>query len=199
MREQYRSEIEAILRRSDLSTITTKEVRHSLQEQLGISLDPIRKDINTLIKRIFIEFESARALENEKSLAADLVVQKTTPNVIKKRENKKKKDSQVDKRSPRWPLFKISPPLSTMVGTDICTRPLTVKKLWSYIKRNNLQNQNDKRMVVCDDLMKQLCKGENTISAFTMNKFLGDFMVRVSQQEQDSCRKIFQDREGADA
>ena len=82
-------------------------------------MDPIRKDINALIKRIFIEFESAQALEEEKSLTAYLALQKTTPNVIKKRENKKKRDSQADKRSPRWPLFKISPPLSTMVGTDI--------------------------------------------------------------------------------
>ncbi|KAI8387036.1 SWIB/MDM2 domain-containing protein [Blakeslea trispora] len=206
MCDKYREQVEDILRKSDLSTITTKEVRHTLQEQLGTSLDPIRKDVNALIKRIFIEFESAEALKEEKrsaerqkvlhpSPASQKVLKSTTPNTIKKKEVKKKKDV-TEKKPINWPILKVSPPLSIIIGTDICTRPLTVKKLWDYIKRNKLQNEKDKRMIDCDNLMKQLCGGESIISSFAMNKYLKEFLISVPKEEQAAYRKILNEREG---
>ena len=37
-----------------------------------------------------------------------------------------------------------------MIGTNKATRPQIVKRLWVYIKANNLQDPRNKRMIVPD-------------------------------------------------
>lgn len=39
-----------------------------------------------------------------------------------------------------------------------CSRPQTVKRIWNHIKQNDLQDPNDKRHIVCDDLMYAVFK-----------------------------------------
>lgn len=46
-----------------------------------------------------------------------------------------------------------------------------VKKLWAYIRENNLQDQSNKRKILCDDRLKKLFN-VNSIDMFQMNKAL---------------------------
>src|ERR1700722_13724880 len=52
-----------------------------------------------------------------------------------------------------------------------------VKRLWAYIKENELQDPNDKRYIVCDDRLMTIFK-QNRIHSFTMNKFLTDHLKK---------------------
>lgn len=40
--------------------------------------------------------------------------------------------------------------LSALVGEARLSRPQAVKKIWEYIKANNLQDESDKRYILCD-------------------------------------------------
>ncbi|KAF9425638.1 hypothetical protein BGZ76_003143, partial [Entomortierella beljakovae] len=51
------------------------------------------------------------------------------------------------------------------------SRPEVVKHMWAYIKENNLQAEDNKRMINCDSKLKNLFDGESQISCFTMNKY----------------------------
>lgn len=49
------------------------------------------------------------------------------------------------------------------------------KKIWEYIKANNLQDPADKRFIVCDDRLKPLLK-QDKISMFKMTKALNEHL-----------------------
>ncbi|GME71760.1 unnamed protein product [[Candida] boidinii] len=68
-------------------------------------------------------------------------------------------------------MYRVSPELANFLGNnnDI-SRPELVKKLWDYIKLNNLQNPQDKREILSDEKLFPLF-GEK-VHMFTMNKVL---------------------------
>lgn len=50
-----------------------------------------------------------------------------------------------------------------------------VKRLWAYIKENNLQDPTDKRFIVCDEKLMGIFKHDR-IHSFTMNKYLTEHL-----------------------
>lgn len=70
-------------------------------------------------------------------------------------------------------LMTLSGPLSALLGGEAqLSRPQTVKRIWAYVRENDLQDPNDKRMLLCDGPMKAVFKQEK-VHMFTMNKLLG--------------------------
>ena len=69
-------------------------------------------------------------------------------------------------------LMKISPELEAVIGVKEASRAEVIKKIWIYVKKNNLQDPENKAIVMCDDKLKKL-SGESKFRAFDMNKFLG--------------------------
>ncbi|KAL4916077.1 SWIB/MDM2 domain-containing protein [Aspergillus aurantiobrunneus] len=66
----------------------------------------------------------------------------------------------------------LSPALSELLGGAIMlSRPQTVKKLWEYIRENDLQDPSDRRQIRCDDAMRAVFK-QDRIHMFTMTKIL---------------------------
>jgi upstream activation factor subunit UAF30 len=61
--------------------------------------------------------------------------------------------------------------LGAVVGNDPLPRPQVVKKVWDYIKSNNLQNPTNKREIKADDKLKKVF-GKDKVSMFEMNKHL---------------------------
>lgn len=47
--------------------------------------------------------------------------------------------------------YKLSKELAVIIGKDKASRPEIMKGLWVYIKKNKLQDPNDKRTIVFDD------------------------------------------------
>lgn len=51
------------------------------------------------------------------------------------------------------------------------SRPQTVKKVWQYIRENELQDPSDRRQIRCDDAMRAVFK-QDRVHMFTMTKIL---------------------------
>jgi chromatin remodeling complex protein RSC6 len=68
-------------------------------------------------------------------------------------------------------------PLAEVVGSKGLPRTEIVKKVWDYIKKNNLQDQKNKRMINADAKLKPLF-GKNQISMFELAKIVNDHVQK---------------------
>ncbi len=67
---------------------------------------------------------------------------------------------------------KPSAQLAAVIGSEPVARPEAVKKLWDYIKANNLQNPADKRVIVADDKLRAIF-GKDSAGMFELTGLLG--------------------------
>ena len=61
----------------------------------------------------------------------------------------------------------LTPELEEVVGKGPMTRAQVTSKVWDYIKANDLQDKNDKRMINPDDKLGKVT-GKDQISMFKM-------------------------------
>ena len=61
--------------------------------------------------------------------------------------------------------------LAEVVGSSSLPRPEVVKKVWDYIKKNDLQNPQNKREILADDKLEAVF-GKKKVTMFEMNKHL---------------------------
>lgn len=66
--------------------------------------------------------------------------------------------------------------LEAVVGKGPLPRTEVVKKLWEYIKKNNLQNPANKRNILADDKLKPLFGGKGEVTMFEMTKLVSAHM-----------------------
>jgi len=67
--------------------------------------------------------------------------------------------------------MKLSADLADVVGKKEASRAECIKQLWAYIKKNNLQDPENKQFFVPDKKMAKVF-GSDRIRAFGMAKFL---------------------------
>jgi chromatin remodeling complex protein RSC6 len=61
--------------------------------------------------------------------------------------------------------------LAAVVGSQPLARPEVVSKVWEYIKKNDLQNPQNKREILADDKLEAVF-GKKKVTMFEMNKHL---------------------------
>jgi len=66
----------------------------------------------------------------------------------------------------------ISPDLAAVIGKGPMPRSEVVKKLWVYIKKNNLQDPKNKRNINADADLLKVFGGKKTVSMFEMTKLV---------------------------
>ena len=66
----------------------------------------------------------------------------------------------------------ISSDLAMIVGKGPMPRSEVVKKLWVYIKKNNLQDAKNRRNINADPELKKVFGGKGTVSMFEMTKLV---------------------------
>jgi upstream activation factor subunit UAF30 len=68
--------------------------------------------------------------------------------------------------------------LGAVVGTQPQPRSEITKRVWDYIKKNNLQDQQNKRQINADDKLRPVFGGKKNVTMFEMtslvNKHLGE-------------------------
>lgn len=97
----------------------------------------------------------------------------TTKKTAKKVTAPKKKTAS--KRKPNAAFMKPMTPsesLALIVGTKAIPRTEVTKKLWAYIKKNNLQDAKERRNINADDNLKVVFGGKKTVSMFEMTKLV---------------------------
>ncbi len=72
--------------------------------------------------------------------------------------------------------LKLSEELEAVVGKGPLPRGQVVKKLWEYIKANNLQNPSNKRNILADEKLKVLFGGKAEVNMFEMTKLVSKHM-----------------------
>jgi len=75
-------------------------------------------------------------------------------------------------------LYLLSEPLAAVLGLKSMSRPEIVKQLWVYIKENDLQNPQNRRMVRCDPALRTVFLVEE-IDMFRMNKILTQHLFEM--------------------
>ena len=65
--------------------------------------------------------------------------------------------------------------LAKVTGSDPLPRSEVVSKMWDYIRKNNLQNPENKREIIADDTLRPVF-GKDRISMFDMNKALSNHL-----------------------
>jgi upstream activation factor subunit UAF30 len=63
--------------------------------------------------------------------------------------------------------------LAAVVGDKPIPRTEVTKRLWAYIKKNNLQDPKNKRMIKADDSLKSVFGGKAQVNMFEMTKLVG--------------------------
>ena len=66
----------------------------------------------------------------------------------------------------------VSPQLAAVVGKGPMPRSEVVKKLWEYIKKNNLQDSNNRRNINADANLKAVFGGKSVVNMFEMTKLV---------------------------
>jgi upstream activation factor subunit UAF30 len=66
--------------------------------------------------------------------------------------------------------------LAAVVGSKPLPRAEVVSKVWDYIKKNKLQDPQNKREIVADEKL-QAVFGKNRVTMFEMNKHLAQHLT----------------------
>ena len=93
----------------------------------------------------------------------------------KKKAAKKKGAKKKIKRKPNPSFMRPLNPdaaLGAIVGNKALPRTEVVKKLWNYIKRKNLQDTQNRRMINADNNLREVFDGKKQVSMFEMTKLV---------------------------
>jgi upstream activation factor subunit UAF30 len=86
-----------------------------------------------------------------------------------------KKEKAIKEKTPNSAFMKAMKPseaLARIVGNEPLPRSEMTKKLWEYIKKNNLQDAKDKRNINADENLLAVFDGKKQVSMFEMTKLV---------------------------
>lgn len=200
-----------ILRVSDLDIATAGTVRRRLEEEFGVDLldrKAFIRDQIDLFLRIQVEETSKNDVheeENEKEGENDDSCSQEEEQESKEDENgdscsQEEEEGEDDsakraKKKPRSEKMNgeakkkggfnkpcaLSPQLQKLVGEPELGRPEVVKKIWAYIREKNLQNPENKRKILCDEVLSGIFQVKS-IDMFQMNKVLSKHIWPLNEE-----------------
>ncbi len=65
--------------------------------------------------------------------------------------------------------------LAAVVGSEPLPRGQVVSKVWDYIRKNNLQNPENRREILADSKLEPVF-GKKKVTMFEMNKHLAQYL-----------------------
>jgi upstream activation factor subunit UAF30 len=66
--------------------------------------------------------------------------------------------------------------LGDVVGNEPMPRTEVTKRIWDYIRNNNLQDPKDKRTIKADAKLKKVFNGKDSVSMFEMTKLVNQHL-----------------------
>ena len=111
----------------------------------------------------------------KKKVAKKTTKKKVAKKKVAKKVTKKKVAKKKTKRKPNAAFMKALTPSATLaavVGTKALPRTQVVKKIWDYIKKNNLQNPKNRRNILADTKLKAIF-GKKEVTMFELAGIIG--------------------------
>jgi len=68
--------------------------------------------------------------------------------------------------------------LAVVTGSKALPRTEVAKKLWAYIKKNNLQDKKNRRQINADDTLKAVFGGKKSVNMFEMTKLVSKHLKK---------------------
>jgi upstream activation factor subunit UAF30 len=135
-----------------------------------------------MLKKKVTKKTAKKKVAPKKKTAKKPAKKKATKKPAKKKAAPKKK--KVAKKAPTKrkpnPAFMrpmtLSPDLGEVVGARPMPRTEVTKRIWDYIKKNNLQDSVNRRMINADDKLKKIFGGKSKVSMFEMTKLVSKHM-----------------------
>ena len=96
-----------------------------------------------------------------------------------KRPTRKAAKKTRTKRAPNPAFMRPMQPdeaLGAVVGSSPMPRTEITKKIWGYIRKNNLQDAKERRMINADDKLRAVFGGRGKVSMFEMTKLVSKHM-----------------------
>ena len=69
--------------------------------------------------------------------------------------------------------------LAAVVGKEPLPRTEVTKKIWDYIRANNLQDPNDKRTIRADAKLKLVFDGRESVTMFELTKLVNSHLKKI--------------------
>jgi len=132
----------------------------------------------TTARKATVKKKPAKKATARKTTARKKTVRKATTRKPAARKAAPKRKAK-SKRKPSAAFMRpmtLSDALGAVVGMKPIPRTEVTKKLWHYIKRNNLQDRINRRMINADDKLKRVFGGKSKVSMFEMTKLVSKHM-----------------------
>ena len=113
--------------------------------------------------------------------SAKKVSKKPAKKVPKKPAAKRKVIKKASKRRPNAAFMTPVHPdatLAAVVGASALPRTELTKRIWDYIKRNGLQDTQNRRMINADDKLRAVFGGEQQVNMFRMTSLVNQHVMR---------------------
>ena len=104
--------------------------------------------------------------------AAKKAVKKSSKKAAKKKSASKSKGGA--KGGGFMKPLSLSGDLAAVIGSQPVPRTQIIKKLWVYIKKNNLQDKNNRRMINADSKLRVVFGGKSQVSMFELAKVINN-------------------------
>lgn len=203
----FEKQVKEIISKQGLEECTTTSIMDEIQlrnNNTSLSVEDqekIRDLIDDCLIKKMVEDDDLRLA---KELQTSINPGSRRESMTRKAKKTKKIEKQTKKRAPsvnnpfNRPMI-LSSPLATLVNIDNKTkggvadgadgagspviitelsRPQVVKSIWSYVKERNLQDSSNKKIILCDSVMKDIFL-KDKIDCFEMNKILSLHLTRT--------------------
>ncbi|KAJ0252083.1 SWIB/MDM2 domain superfamily protein [Hirschfeldia incana] len=67
----------------------------------------------------------------------------------------------------------VSPEMQDVVGESVIPRTQALKRIWEYIKARDLQDPQDKKVIICDEKLKKIFAGKDRVGFLEIAKLIG--------------------------
>lgn len=112
------------------------------------------------------------------SKAKEKETAKTKTKASAKKKTKEKTEKKTTKRAS--PTFKLSPELAALVGEEQLSRGDVTKKIWDYIKQQELQDPQNKRLIRPDAKLAKVFGNNEPLDMFKLAGVLGKHLSKES-------------------
>ncbi|KAL5706954.1 hypothetical protein ACHQM5_025059 [Ranunculus cassubicifolius] len=72
----------------------------------------------------------------------------------------------------------ISPAMQELLGVPEIPRTQALKQIWAYIKQHNLQDPENKKIIVCDEKLKKIFAGKDRVGFLEISGLLNPHFIK---------------------
>ncbi|KAF5203941.1 SWIB/MDM2 domain superfamily protein [Thalictrum thalictroides] len=72
----------------------------------------------------------------------------------------------------------ISPAMQELLGVTEIPRTQALKQIWAYIKQHNLQDPENKKIIVCDEKLKKIFAGKERVGFLEISGLLNPHFIK---------------------